>query len=169
MYTISRTSYLRCHKPVRCRGGCAPKRRGWRSVRRKVRNTTNHKPAKSRFFLPPPKKLQWRYTMAWAGSQCQALFYEGNTPPAKVCAFGSDCSAHRAEYPRIREFACSRAPHVHPRGLGSRPSSLRGPNEEFYKKKLKTKSYGSWKIKKSHFAHKELSSFCDIKDRPRTP
>ena len=39
-------------------------------------------------------------------------------------------------------FANSRVralPHVHPRGLGSRPSSLRGLNEEFYKKKLKTK------------------------------
>ena len=34
-------------------------------------------------------------------------------------------------------FANSRVcalPHVHPRGLGSRPSSLRGRNEEFYKK-----------------------------------
>ena len=32
-------------------------------------------------------------------------------------------------------FANSRVrapPHVHPRGLGSRPSSLRGLNEEFY-------------------------------------
>ena len=39
-------------------------------------------------------------------------------------------------------FANSRVralPHVHPRGLGSRPSSLRGLNEEFYKKKFKTK------------------------------
>ena len=25
---------------------------------------------------------------------------------------GGGCSAHRAEYPRIREFACSRAPHL---------------------------------------------------------
>ena len=39
-------------------------------------------------------------------------------------------------------FANSRVralPHVHPRGLGSRPSSLRGLNKEFYEKKLKTK------------------------------
>jgi hypothetical protein len=39
-------------------------------------------------------------------------------------------------------FANSRVralPHVHPRGLGSRPSSLRGLNEEFYLKKFKTK------------------------------
>ena len=48
-------------------------------------------------------------------------------------------------------FANSRVralPHVHPRGLGSRPSSLRGLNEEFYKKSLKQKSYGTWKIEK---------------------
>ena len=39
-------------------------------------------------------------------------------------------------------FANSRVrapPHVHPRGLGSRPSSLRGLNEEFLLKKVKNK------------------------------
>ena len=51
-------------------------------------------------------------------------------------------------------FANSRVralPHVHLRSLGSRPSSLRGLNEEFYKKKFKTKKlpwYGAWKIEK---------------------
>ena len=52
-------------------------------------------------------------------------------------------------------FANSRVralPHVHPRGLGSRPSSLRGLNEEFYLKKVKNKkSYGAWKIEKAIF------------------
>ena len=72
----------------------------------------------------------------------------------------------------IPGFANSRVrapPHVHPRGLGSRPSSLRGLNEELYKKKFKTKKSRLLEDRKRHFAHKELSSLCDIKDRPRTP
>ena len=51
-------------------------------------------------------------------------------------------------------------PHVHLRSPGSRPSSLRGLNEEFYKKKLKTKKLRRLEDRKSHFAHRVLSSFC---------
>ena len=30
--------------------------------------------------------------------------------PSRLCLASEVCSAHRAEYPRVREFACSRAP-----------------------------------------------------------
>ena len=62
-------------------------------------------------------------------------------------------------------FANSRVralPHVHPRGLGSRPSSLRGLNEEFYKKSLKQKSYGTWQIKKVILHIKNLVLFASV-------
>ena len=42
-------------------------------------------------------------------------------------------------------------PHVHLHSPGSRPSSLRGLNEEFYKKKLKTKKLRRLEDRKSHF------------------
>ena len=63
-------------------------------------------------------------------------------------------------------FANSRVralPHVHLRSLGSRPSSLRGLNEEFYKKKLKKqKSYGAWKIEKAILHIEYLVLFASV-------
>ena len=59
------------------------------------------------------------------------------------------CSAHRAEYPRVFEFAYSRAPPTCTyvaRGLVL--VLCEGSTKSFIKKSLKQKSYGAWKIEK---------------------
>ena len=61
---------------------------------------------------------------------------------------------------RDREFAYSRAPHVHLRSQGSRPSLSRVLNEKFYKK-FEIKSYGARKV--------ELTDQAQFKLRPSPP
>ena len=89
------------------------------------------------------RKCVWRWY--WIIRRCACLFFvcgkprvaTRNTPPAPGWVLGA-----LAIGPSTPGFSNSRIrapPHVHPRSPGSRPSSLRGPNEEFYKKKLKTK------------------------------
>ena len=71
------------------------------------------------FCMAPFSEIDLR-TFSFKNLVCTALAIEQSTP-----GFANS---------RVRAL-----PYVHPRGLGSRPSSLRGLNEEFYKKKFKTK------------------------------
>ena len=102
---------------------CVPWRRG-ASLRHPQCNSHGHRKASSTYPGSKPKK-------------CSELLRRPNEPhntenrgpfASRICptlkrTLHRACSGYRAEYPRVLEFAYSRAPpHVHPRSPGSRPS-----------------------------------------------